>query len=464
MRTTRFAVMLALAGAMALGGCDTDFLVPDLNNPGLEGLLNNPTPAAVIDATQGLMIGARTGVTGQGGYVARAGILGREVLVFDNSDPRYIDELLAGDLNAGGFGGFGWGDRYANLRNAAIVLGATDAVSMEEADKEAIRGFTKTIMATDLYWVAQLRNQFGGVVDIPAFEEELAPFVPLGDVFQRAEDLLQEAVDHLAAAGDFPFALSSGFEGFDDPASFSQVAWALKARIDVMQATMLGATDVGEYNEALTALGNTWVSQAAPLDQGVYHTFSTNSGDAVNGLFQGPSPQIVAHPSLKDVVQTKPGGAPDDRFAAKTEPLAEAIVDPRGVSSDLRFTVYPTQGSPVPIITNEELLLLRAEARWFTGNRAGAISDLNHVRRTAGGLPAYGLFNQPITDAEFIDALMYERLMSLLFEQAVRFIDARRFDRIDELPLDRPSDVIPVSFPIPRAECLARELPVPCGA
>ena len=461
MRTNQAAVALALAGLLAVGACDTDFLVPDLNNPGLEGLLNDPTPAALIDATQGLMIGLRTGVTGQGGYVARAGILGREVLVFDNSDPRYIDELLAGDLNAGGFGGFGWAPRYANLRNAAIVLGATDAVLMPDADKEAIRGFTKIMMAQDLYWVAQLRNEFGGVVDIPAFGDELAPFVPVADVFQRAEDLLEEAVVHLAAAGDLPFALTTGFAGFDDAAGLAQVAAALNARIDVMQATLGAGFDDTEYDDALLDLADTWASQAEPLGTGAFHTFSTNSGDVINGLFQGPDPQIVAHPSLADEVQLQGGGAPDDRFTAKTDPLSPALVDPRGVSSDLRFDVYPEQGSPVPIITNEELLLLRAEARWFTGDQVGAMSDLNHVRTTAGGLAPLGM---PATDDAFIDALTYERLFSLLFEQGVRWIDARRFERIGDLPLDRASDEIPVSFPIPRAECLARELPVPCGA
>ena len=43
---------------------------------------------------------------------------------------------------------------------------------------------------------------------------------------------------------------------------------------------------------------------------------------------------------------------------------------------------------PIPIIRNEELILLRAEARLATGDKAGAIADLNQVRVNSGGLPA----------------------------------------------------------------------------
>jgi hypothetical protein len=437
------------AAALALAACDTPFDVPDLNNPGLEQLETNPTPAAVITAAQGLLIGARNGHTGQISTTSHMGILGRESLVFDNSDPRYIDEILAGNLNAGNgaFGGFGWAPRYANLRNASIVLNALESVTgFTDAEAAGIAGFTRTIMALDLYWVIMLRNENGAVVDVNRpFGEELAPIESPEAVLDAIEALLDQADQDLAAAGtSFAMALPSGFDGFDTPTTFREFNRALKARVQVVR---------GDYTGALTSLAGTWVDQATGLDVGVYHTFSTVDGDASNGLFQGADPQIVAHPSLADEVQTRGDGSDDDRYAAKVMTLDAPAVDPRGVSSDLAFAHYPSLESPLPIIRNEELLLLRAEARWFTGDTGGAMGDLTHVRTTAGGLTALAA---PATDEAFIDALLYERMFSLLFEGGFRWIDMRRFDRLDALPRDRSSDLIPVSFPIPRNECIAR--------
>lgn len=423
MRWLRTAAVL-VAGAATLIGCDDTFVVPDLNNPGLESLESNATAAAVIDATQGLMIGARAGHTGQISTTSHLGMLGRESLVFDNSDPRYIDEMLAGNLDAGNgaFGGFGWTPRYANLRNANVVLNALEALpegQIDEPGRAALRGFAKTIMALDFYWVAMLRYTNGLVIDVNRpFGAELAPFVTLDEGYAEIERLLDEADADLSAASAFPFNLSSGFEDFDTPGSFRQATRALKARVHVLQ---------GEYTEALVALADTWVAHG-DLDRGVAHAFSTNAGDATNDLFQGASPTIVAHSTLAGLAESKSNGDPDDRFRRKVGPLSPRLTDPRGVSSNLRFLHYPALSSPLPIIRTEELLLLRAEALWFTGARDEAMSDLNFVRTTSGGLDPIAT---PAGDEAFIDALLYERLFSLLFEGGFRWIDMRRFDRLD---------------------------------
>jgi hypothetical protein len=36
-------------------------------------------------------------------------------------------------------------------------------------------------------------------------------------------------------------------------------------------------------------------------------------------------------------------------------------------------------GTPIPLLENEELILLQAEARWFTGDKAGADADIDLV-------------------------------------------------------------------------------------
>ena len=453
---TKTKRLLTLLGGLAMLAACGDLTVPDLNNPGLDELRNAPSRSAVVDAVQGLMIGSRTGISGQTGYVAHLGILGRESWTVDNADPRYVDEMIAGILDPGNgaFGGSGWTARYRNIRNGFNVLNALErGEGFSEPEKEAIRGFVKTLQALDFLLVVNMRDRNGAVVDVDRdVGEDLAPFVSRDAALQHVASLLDEARAHLAAGGaEFPFRLSSGFAGFDTPASFVRFNRALAARVAVYR---------GDYADALTALGNSFVSTSAPLDLGVYYAFGTGAGDQNNTLFQATSPTMVPLPSLRTDAQQQPDGTPDDRLLRKTAPLSPAFNGGPGLVSDLRFTVYGSLSSPIPVIRNEELILLRAEARWFTGDRAGAMADLNFVRQASGGLAPIA---QPASDEAFVTALLRERRYSLLFEGGHRWIDHRRFGRLSELPLARSTDVVPVAFPVPRDECIARDLPVPCG-
>lgn len=98
---------------------------------------------------------------------------------------------------------------------------------------------------------------------------------------------------------------------------------------------------------------------------------------------------------------------------------------------------------------------MRAEARWFTGDKANAIADLNAVRTISGGLGTSTLTTGS-SDATFIQALLYERRYSLMLE-GMRWVDYRRFNLISTLPRDLPTHFIAVVEPIPLAECDARK-------
>ena len=56
------------------------------------------------------------------------------------------------------------------------------------------------------------------------------------------------------------------------------------------------------------------------------------------------------------------------------------------------------------------------------------------VRTTSGNLPALGDLGTP---EEALDELLYNKLYSLVFEGAHRWIDARHYGRLDSLPVDR---------------------------
>lgn len=451
MRTWKLPALL-LAGLGLFAGCGDDLFVPDYNNPSLEELENNPTPTAIVTAAQGLMIGARTGIANQAGYVAHLGILGRESYTFDNSDPRFIDEIAAGILDPGNgaFGGSGWAPRYANIRNANIILNALEKVTgFSSEDIEAIRGFAKTIQALDFLLVINMRDVNGAPIDVNRpLGEDPAPLVTKDEVFAHISSLLDEASTHLGqAGGTFPMRLSSGFDGFHDPASFQKFNRALKARVEVYR---------GNLDAALAALGQSFLDTGASLDLGVYHAFGSGSGDVTNGLF---NPQIGAHPSVRTDAELKPDGSLDDRVARKTRILDTPLTSAQGISTNVGFTIYDDLDAPVPIIRNEELILLRAEVLIGLGRIDDAAADLNFIRVNSGGLA-------PRTDlnaSNIVDELLKQRRFSLLFEGGHRWIDMRRYGRLAELPLARASDQVPSAFPIPTPECRARGKTPPCS-
>lgn len=454
--TTRVIRFVAFAAAVILSGaCATDLVVPDYNNPSIEDLSSNPTPTKIASAAQGLLIGTRVQQGEQNGYVSLLGILGRESYNFDPADPRFITEMLIGPLDPGSpaFGANLFAFPYRNIRNANILLEAVEGVAgMTAAEVEGVRGFAKTIQALDYLYVINTRDDLGAPLDVNrAATLEPAPFVSKAEILTNIVRLLDEGATHLQAAGTaFPLTLSPGFAGFNTPATFITFNRALKARVEVYRRG---------YAAALAALNASFISTTAPLSLGAYHSYSTGSGDLQNRLFDPEGRAILAHPSLVTDAALRPGGSPDARLTAKV--AARGIPSTvQGITASHVFTIYTSNTAPVPIIRNEELILLRAEARYFTGDQAGALNDINFIRTTSGQLAARGGFT---SESDFVTELLYQRRYSLMFEGGHRWIDARRFGRLAALPKALPTHNIPSRFPFPEGECLARLPDKPTG-
>ena len=278
--------------------------------------------------------------------------------------------------------------------------------------------------------------------------------------------LLDLGFDELTAAkkSAFTFALSPGYTGFTNADTYATFNRALKAKISCYQGSFAsGASKTSNYQAALDAIGKSFISDSRTamttnFDLGPSHVYSLGSGDVQNGLV---NPNIYAHPSLETDAQKQTDATKlDARYLAKVDKLLNADKTVKTITSmtdaslktTIKFKRYPTNISPVPIIRNEELMLYKAEALWFTGDKAGAIDELNFVRTKSGLLPE--LNPQPTTDDEFLNALLYERRYSLMFEGGHRWIDLRRFGK--ELPVDAANHTRNVRFPVPQAECDAR--------
>ena len=441
--TTSFKYLL-VAAMVITSACD--FNVQNPNSPDPIG--ENPSREQVGAAAIGLLIGTQQDAAD---WALDVGIIGREAYRFDGADPRFTSELLTGSLDAGGgaFGGDHWLEQYRVIRSAnnlLAVLPSSADLSAEEVSATA--GFTRTIKAYNFLMVVNghTSDSIPIAVDIPP-EGPPAPFVSNAEAYDYIVALLDSALADLQNGGTvFPFSLSNGFTGFNTPATFSQFNRALRARVDVY---------MGNFAEALTALAASFIDTLPPFDlnAGAFNSFGTGPGELANALSQNPQTgENFAHPSLETDAQQQPGGELDQRFLDKTVGRASTTVD--NLTSDLGWIRYPSPSSPIPIIRNEELILLRAEANIGLSQFAAAADDINFVRVNSGGLAPIAV---PGTPTAALDALLYEKRYSLLYEGGHRWIDMRRYGRLSQLPLDRTGDLVYTTYPIPTSEVLPRQ-------
>lgn len=457
----RALIALVTAGLLTgVQACDT-LTSPNENFGDLDDLVNNPNRVSVNTTIQGLMVGRRADLAAAANdLIGNLGLLGRESYNEDVNDPRFESEMLGGDLNAASaaFGGNHWAGPYANIRLGDLALDALDLLQGDDSnaadyytddEKEWARGFIKTINALDFLTIVLTRDDNCGCpIEVPEGVDNPAPAVGKDQVYQHIITLLDEAYAHLGnTSGAPPFRLSSGFSGFDDAAGFAQFNRAIRARVAVYR---------DDWSGALTALGQSFLDTSASLDLGVYHVFTTVAGDITNGLFEaGSSPNLRAHPSFElDAEMQADGVTPDDRFVRKTRPVTNRAY--QGLCTDQSefptcttgIDVYPSPTSSVPIIRNEELILLRAEANIGLGNLSAAESDINLIRAESGSLPAVTLTSQ----SQALDQLLYEKRYSLFFEGGHRWIDMRHYGKLDELPTDLPTHSVAERYPIPIEE------------
>jgi starch-binding outer membrane protein, SusD/RagB family len=440
--------VVLLLGVLA-GACNFDIANPNSPDP----LGENPSRSAVAGAANGLLIGTRVDLAD---WVLDAAILGREAYRFDGSDPRFTGELLQGPLDPGGnaFGGDHWNEPYANIRNAKALLaavGTAEALSAEE--KSGVSGFARTIEALEFLNVVNGHTQDSIPLDVtPDVTGPPAPFRSHADAMAEIVGLLDQAQTELAAAGaTFSFTLPNGFVGFNTPPTFATFNRALRARVSVY---------MNDWAGALTALSQSFMNPALPLDLGVYIDHGTGPGDFSNPLAQDPEVgENFAHPSLETDAQLQPSGAKDQRFLDKVITRESRSVGSGNslLTSHLGWIRYRTPSTPIPLIRNEELILLHAEASIGLNDLPTATQDINVVRTTAGHLDPIAI---PATPEDALNALLYEKRYSLLYEGGHRWLDLRHYGRLGDLPIDRPAntppDVVFSTLPIPTAEVLPR--------
>lgn len=448
--------------AVSLAAC-ANFDVTNPNQPTLDDLIANPTRAKLSAAATGLFSHSRNEITS---LIWRLGSMGREgINLAGNNQPDY-QEPYFGPLSPSGFGGALWQSRYGLIRDANTYIDALAKTGDLSAGEKAVsQAMAETLKALAFMYIVETRAKLGAPVDVGrAIDAAPAPFVTEDSVYGYALGLLNDASSKLQVNGAtaFPFPTPPGFAGFDTPPTFRQLVNALMAKANVLRATAGCGTPC--YNAALTALNASFIDTSDPsqLQNAVSFDFSSSPNDQVNDLSEPlDGVRYFADSLILYQKAQRNGPTVDLRLTSKTAAATASSPQSIGgvdITGTLKFIRYFTNGQsdaghPIPIIKNEELILLRAEARYLTGNTAGGLSDLNYVRVNSGGLAPYGSF---ANNAAFVNALLYEREFSLLWEQGTTWIDARRFNLLTTIPAGVTNGAVPTVMPIPAAECAAR--------
>ena len=410
--------------------------IPDPNNPSLEVISADATVGEIQNLVDGIESWMRDR---HATYFDGVGMIGREYYRFSNSDPRFTSDLLGKGSavldNNTFYTTNPFASRYRVVKNANILITAIENTSAPITPEQvsSTLGYAKTIKAHELLMVLNQQYNNGIRVDV-ADPDNLGAFLSYSESLNAIKALLDEGHSDLSKGGsDFLFELTSGYA---DPsvAGFMEFNRALAARVDAYRE---------DWDGVLANLAESFFDMNGDFNTGVYNVFSTAGGDQLNGMWYPPNATgelRVAHPSyLADI---RPGDTRTSKVRQRDE---TATLD--DLSSDYDVNVYASNTSSIARIRNEELILLYAEARIQKDELNEAVTALNVIRN------AYmlGDYTGAMSKGALLDELLYQRRYSL-YGEGHRWIDMRRYGRLNELPIDRSGDDVWEQFPRPMTE------------
>ena len=424
-------IALLLIVSISLYSCKKDY--GNLNSPTVEDFLANATQSELNNLVSGTESGMRNSISF---YLDDIGTIGREGYRFSNSEPRYVTDLLgfnSGTLsNSNFYIATPWAARYRVVKNCNVLIqAATNSTLVTEPQRKAYIGFAKTIKAYQLLMNLNLTYTNGVRAEV-SDPDNLGPILTYDQSLVAIATLLNEGRTDLTGS-TVSFALA-GFSGLADAAGLIRFNRALAARVAVYDEN---------WTDALTALSESFFDLNGSFNIGVFHTFGTGSGDQLNPMFipQNTNGETrVAHPSY--AADITPG---DDRIGKAT--LRNSTASLSSLSSDRDVWVYQGSTAPVPIIRNEELILLYAEASIRSNALPAAVIALNRIRTQHNLTPYAGAISTPALITEMLN----QRRFSLFWE-GHRWIDMRRYNLLSQLPVDRAGDDVWSLFPLPLTE------------
>lgn len=422
--------------------------VLDPNNPSLASVETNATKEQVQFLLTGLESAHRNYLTN----ISQAwNTFGREIWYLNASDPRFQTDWLgqAGRVPDRAYFGFGstgggsWASPFQAIKQADVLISSSNGSTLlVDAEKKAVSGFAKMIQGYQFMIPANFVYENGIRIDV---KDPLkpGPFVKYEDALNHIKGILDQADQDLAAAGSgaFPLRLTPGFAAYNTIPNLRRVNKAILARLNAYRK---------DWQGILTALDGSFMDMGGNLNAGPSHPF-LGPPDAFNPLFYLPNAAvntiIVVHPSMID--DATPGDSRVSRKFFKRNIPVVVTTDATPLSALYQDARWTTNTAPIPFIRNEELILLKAEAHANLGQATEAVNAINIIRNAA----AIGNYTGATTKDALINEILYQRRYSLWAEPwGHRWIDARRYNKLNEIPTSYDKGTIFKQFPHPQAE------------
>lgn len=428
-----FKVIVASVLVCLFSACKVEPIL-DPNNPNASAIVVNASLSELQNLADGSESGMRNAL---GFYYDDLNVIGREYYRFSSSDPRLTSDLLGKASAVLDNNTFyitnPYAARYRVVRNANILIDAltNTKAPITEAQRKASIAYAKTLQAYQLLSVFNLLYNNGVRVDVKD-PDKLGPFLTLQQSMDAILTLLNDAnTDLKGNTADLPFTTTLYSK---NAAQFAKFNRALAARVAIYKQ---------DWTTANTALAESFLDLNGDLNAGVYHLFSSAGGDQLNPVFyprNSSGETRVTHPSFVTDAE-----ANDKRLSKVAVRTTAAFQD--ALQSNYDFYLYKSNVDPIPIIRNEELILILAEVKAQTGVTAEAVNAINKIRNSAG----LGVYSGATDKNSLIAEILKQRRYSL-FGEGHRWIDLRRYNLLSQLPIDRVGDDVWQQFPIPANE------------
>ena len=287
-----------------------------------------------------------------------------------------------------------WSKNYAVIKSANDILGNIDNLTFAPGTRAGIVALAKLDKAMAYGFLIEAFQQ------IPLSQEPNAPFVDRPAVLTEILSLLASA--RTDATGT---PLTAEFTG-----SILSPGFDLLNTIRAMQARYSLAA--GAYEAALSFANEVTATATSVI------AFSTTDINPFADLFHR-SKFFGAISTFRTNAE-----AGDTRVAQYTTTTAFAAL---GGASTFETNIFPTDASPIPVFTQDELSLIRAEALARLNRLPEAIAQINIVRARAGLAPKTAADLPTLTAV--LDQIFRERTYSL-FATGLHWADERRLGKI----------------------------------
>lgn len=451
------------------------------------------TPSGIQNAVSGLISGTRGNdlfwyLVDQTGYA-------RDGANYTNTEPRFILLILGLQTPSPGWSQV-WSQFYPVILQSHQILAAVPQAQPAFSTQQSagLIGVVQTVEALNYMMIAE-DHDTAGIAIMPQAPTSAPPGYCIQDGWRYIVALLDSANNQLMVAGStpLPVKLPDGYKAVSATGStFSAFNRALagKAGMELAYAiarrspaTAPGPSSPGQPDLAALVRADSAIkasalynpSTLAPPTAGgfgldgysVLYNFSATSGDLTNPFNQNIGTYIVLKtiPSSQDTVHDLRWR---NKFVVNPNPVQQPSY--AAAASAYIYGMYPSPGSYIPIVRNEELNLVEAEIQIGLGHYATAANIIDNVRMTVGGSGLKSGFQtdtigtlivpavDPTSYTSVRDFLLREQQISTAFEgSGDRMIAIRNYGLAAQLDTTwGTKDLHTVVDPIPFAEISAR--------